>query len=1025
MPTMETFGLKFFWIIVVWICARQVTGRPGEGRKVWERLSQVNPLNESQMFNNHRTFPNDFLWGVGSSSLQREDDHSDRGQSVWDQFMKSHQSRLVNRTAGQSEDISSSFLRKEMPALEFLGVDFYHFSLSWSRLFPQGNGIPSEQGVIYYDRIINVLLSKGMVPIITLYHWDLPVPIQDNYGGWTNQSVTHLFNDYARFCFQRFGDRVKYWITMHNPYLVAWHGYGTGIHAPWVKGGEAKVAEVTHNLIKAHAMVWHTYNAHFRHLQKGYLSVTLGSHWLEPEKRNTDPSVIDMCQWSLEAVLGRFAKPIFTDGDYPESLKTKYGSILPKFSENEKKYIQGTADFFAFSFGPNNFKHSNDGNSGRVSIHLRGVMNWIKLEYNNPRILIMENGWFSNSNIRTEDTTTLYIMKKFINDVLQAIKYDGIEIFGYTAWSLMDSFEWQEGYKIRRGLFYVDFNNKDKTLTPKSSALYYKQVIGQNGFTLATSDLPVQGQFPCDYSWGVTDSILKAEMAPSSPQFVDRRLYVWNITGDGFLHAVKGVTLKTRPPQCTDFITIRKQLALLTNMKVTHYRFALNWSLILPKGDLTAVNREVLRYYHCMIEEASKLGIKTMLTLYYPTHGSLSLPGPLLENGGWLNRTIVQAFSEYANLCFEELGDLVKQWITINEPNRLGQYYPNSSNNTYEAVHNALIAHAAVWHLYDQKYRSLQHGHVSLSLHADWAEPANPFLQSHTAAAERFLQFDIGWVAEPVFGSGDYPPLVRQHIRNKNQKGMSRSFLPNFTEEEKKQLRGSADFLAINHFTTRLVIHEPKNDSRFDSDQDVHFLSDATSLTSPSGLAVIPPGIRKLLNWLKKNYGNLPIYITANGIDDKSPDSDQLRMYYLEEYNKQLLQAYQQDNINLRGYYAFKLNDKTKPQYGFYNSAIYDMRAKASVERYGAIITANGFLVDLAENKCRTMDKEDTCHICAFFQQKKPLIFFSFCLFSTSFLLLTVTIIRKYKRKRRKLHMIKHQHNTCFLIKKKGGFSQC
>lgn len=167
-------------------------------------------------------------------------------------------------------------------------------------------------------------------------------------------------------------------------------------------------------------MVWHTYNTNFRPKHRGYLSVTLGSHWLEPQNKNIDASAIDMCQESMETVLGSFAKPIHGDGDYPDSLKTKYSSILPKFSAQEKDYVQGTADFFAFSFGPNNFKRSTDDNKAlRVSLYLRGVLNWIKLEYNSPRILIMENGWFSNSNIRTEDTTTLYIMKKFIVDVLQ------------------------------------------------------------------------------------------------------------------------------------------------------------------------------------------------------------------------------------------------------------------------------------------------------------------------------------------------------------------------------------------------------------------------------------------------------------------------------------------------------------------------------------------------------------------------------------------------------------------------------
>ncbi|XP_063281842.1 beta-klotho [Pelobates fuscus] len=1013
------------WLFVALVIIRAVSGSPGEGRKVWDRIRLQNPLNESQLFT-HGEFPPDFLWGVGSSSLQAEEDHSTRGPSIWDQYMRSHQNSTHHlHHEVHLEDPSTSFLQKELPGLEFLGVNFYHFSISWPRLFPHGNEVVNEQGVQYYNSLIDLLLSRHLQPVITLYHWDLPLPIQEMYGGWANQSVSHLFNDYASFCFKTFGDRVKYWITMHNPYLIAWHGYGTGVHAPWQRGDEALVSAVAHNLIKAHAMVWHTYNTYFRTSQKGYLSVTLGSHWIEPEKGNISPATIEMCQESMETVLGRFAKPIYSDGDYPDILKNKYSSTLPNFTDAEKTYIKGTSDFFAFSFGPNNFKRLYEAAKlGKVLIHLRGVLNWIKMEYNNPRIMIMENGWFSNSNIKTEDTTSIYIMKKFVNDILQAIKHDEIQVFGYTAWSLFDGFEWQDGYKIRRGLFYLDFNYKDTKIIPKSSALYYKQIIHDNGFPQTDTTPAVYGQFPCDFSWGVTDSVLKPELIPSSPQFIDRRLYVWNVTGDGILHAVKGVVLKTRPAQCTDFITIKKQLSLLTRMKVTDYRFALNWSLILPKGDLSVINREVLRYYRCMVEEADLHGIKTMITLYYPTHGSLSLPGPLVENGGWLNRTITRAFSEYANLCFNELGDLVKHWVTINEPNRLSQYYNNSSNITYQSVHNVLIAHSMAWRLYDQKYRPTQHGLVSLALHTDWAEPANPFLKSHAEAAERFLQFDIAWLAEPIFGSGDYPVRMRQYILAKNKKGLSNSYLPHFTEEEKKLVRGSADFFALNHFTTRLVIHEPKNGSRHDFDRDIHFLADATSLSSASGLTVVPSGVRKLLNWVKLEYGNIPIYITANGIDDKSSSNDDLRIYYLQRYTRQILLAYQQDKINVRGYYAFKLTDKTKPQYGFYNSAIYNLKAKSSVDVFSATVEANGFPLDRSDNQCRISDEENQCHLCRFIEQKKPLVFFSFCLFFTSVLLLTVTLIRKYKRKRRKLRPVKNEQTVCFLFKK-DSFSHC
>ncbi|KAM4807654.1 beta-klotho [Rhinophrynus dorsalis] len=1010
-----------FWIFVAFIFTSGVNGGPGDGRQVWNRTHLLNPLNQSQLFT-YGTFPPDFLWGVGSSSLQMEEDHSTRGPSIWDPILRFHQAPLANNSLEHPVDISTSFLHKDLPALEFLGVHFYHFSISWPRIFPKGNGIPSKQGVQYYKNLISLLVSRHLQPVITLYHWDLPMPIQERYGGWANPDVIQLFDDYARFCFQEFGGRVKYWITMHNPYLIAWHGYGTGIHAPWKKGDMARVAEVAHNLIKAHAKVWHTYNTHFRPSQKGYLSLTLGSHWIEPVVGNINRLTIEMCQDSMETVLGRFAKPIYSDGDYPEILKRKYSSVLPNFTEAERAYIKGTADFFAFSFGPNNFKRSTNATLVKVLLHLRGVLNWIKLEYDNPRILIMENGWFSNSTIKTEDTTTLYILKKFINEVLQAIKYDDIDVFGYTAWSLTDSFEWHNGYKLRRGLFYVDFTTKE--ISPKSSAFYYKEVVHQNGFPLMDSASGVYGQFPCDFSWGVTDSVLKAELIPSSPQFIDRRLYVWNITGDGNLSVVKGVKLKTRPAQCTDFISIKKQLTLLTRMKVTHYRFALNWSLILPNGDLSVINREVLRYYRCMIDEANHLGIKTMVTLYYPTHASLNLPGPLLVNGGWLNKTIIEAFTNYAELCFQVMGDLVKQWITVNEPNRLGQLY-SKSDMTYQAVHNVLIAHSMAWHVYDSKYRPVQQGYVSLALHTDWAEPANPFVKSHAEAADRLIQFDIAWLAEPIFGSGDYPAQMRQYILDKNQKGLSSSFLPHFTEEERSLVRGTSDFFALNHFTTRLVVHEPKNGSRSDFDRDINFFYDTTCLISAGGLAVVPSGLRKLLNWIKINYGDIPIYITANGIDDPSSNNDELRIYYLQQYSRHLLQAILEDNINVKGYYAFKLTDTTVPQYGYFNSQRYNMKAKNSVDEYSSLIGANGFPLDQSENVCRQTSKETPCSFCVFLEQKKPLIFFIFCLFTTSFLLLTVTIVRKYKKKRRKLRSEKNKQALCYLFKKKDGFSHC
>ncbi|NXK52382.1 KLOTB protein, partial [Chauna torquata] len=992
-----------FWTLVF---IRIVTGLAGEGRSVWKKDSNSSPVSERQMFL-YDTFPKEFLWGVGTGAFQVEGSwrKDGKGSSIWDHFIHAE-----FRDADSADVSSDSYilLDKDLSALDFLGVTFYQFSISWSRLFPTGLvAAPNEKGLQYYNTLIDSLVYRNIDPVVTLYHWDLPLTLQEQYGGWKNESVIDIFNDYATFCFQTFGDRVKYWITIHNPYLVAWHGYGTGIHAPGEKGKITTVYSIGHNLIKAHAKVWHNYKKHFQPYQKGLMSIVLGSHWIEPN-RSDDALDISKCQQSVERVLGWFAKPIYGDGDYPEELKNEL-SFWPRFTEDEKKYIKGTADFFAFSFGPNNFKPPNTlpKMGQNLSLNLREVLNWIKLEYNSPRILIAENGWFTDSHVKTDDTTAIYMMKNFINKVLQAIKYDNIDVFGYTAWSLLDGFEWQHAYNIRRGLFYVDFKSEKKERIPKSSALYYKQIIQENGFFPRESTPSLQAQFSCDFSWGITESVLKAESVASSPQFCDSNLYLWNVTGDGLLHKVEGVKLKTRPAQCTDFVSIKKQLDLLEKMKVTHYRFALDWSLILPNGDLSVVNRQVLRYYRCVISEVLKLNVQSMVTLYYPTHAYLGLPGPLLQTGGWLNHSTAYAFQDYADLCFRELGDLVKLWITINEPNRLSDVYNRSSSDTYRAAHNLLIAHAMAWKIYDEQYRSFQYGKVSLSLHSDWAEPANPYFESHAKAANRFLQFEIGWFADPIFKTGDYPATMREYIRFKNRKGLSHSSLPSFTSEEKKLVKGAADFYALNHFTTRFVIHEPQNGSQYEFDRDIQFLQDITCLSSPSRLAVVPWGVRKVLKWIKKTYGDIDIYITANGIDDQSLDNDELRNYYLGKYVQEVLKAYYIDKVKIRGYYAFKLTEeKSKPRFGFFTS---DSKGKPSIKFYNNLISNNGFPADYSI--CDPSNKDKQCSFCLFISQKKPLIFFACCLFSTLILLLTIIIF--HKRKRRKRFKVKNIQCIC------------
>lgn len=221
----------------------------GDGRKLWQR-PKPDPIFEGQSFL-HDKFPSRFLWGSGTSAFQTEGawNHEGKGPSIWDHF--THSSIGANVTAAVASD-SYNHWEDDVEALEYLGVSSYSFSLSWPRLFPDGNarGQPNTAAVDHYSRLIEKLLEKKIEPIVTLLHWDLPQVLQERIGGWKNDTLVGLFEDYAAFCFHTFGRRVKYWLTMHNPYLVAVQGYGTGVHAPGETGGTAGSLIVAHNLIR-------------------------------------------------------------------------------------------------------------------------------------------------------------------------------------------------------------------------------------------------------------------------------------------------------------------------------------------------------------------------------------------------------------------------------------------------------------------------------------------------------------------------------------------------------------------------------------------------------------------------------------------------------------------------------------------------------------------------------------------------------------------------------------------------------
>ncbi|XP_043933805.1 lactase-like protein isoform X2 [Protopterus annectens] len=467
----------------------------------------------------YSTFPTGFLWGVGNSAYQTEGawNKDGKGLSIWDAFTHKKGKVYMNET-GDSACESYYKIKDDIALLNELKVNQYRFSISWPRILPTGIKYHvNEKGIEYYNNLINTLLKNNITPVVTLYYWDLPQVLQEKYGGWQNISMVMYFNDYANLCFERFGDRVKYWITFNDPWSIAVLGYETGEHAPGMKLPGYGAYKAAHHIIKAHAKVWHSYNNLWRSKQKGMVGISLTSNWGEPVDI-TDQKDIDASERYMQFYTGWFANPIFK-GDYPGIMKDYIGkksaqqglssSRLPTFSTQEKTYIKGTTDFlgighytaryvthkiYPLSQGKYHTDHDvmefvdpqwpNSGSDWLYAVPwgLRRLLNFIKTHYSNPIIHMTENGVAEKLHCAELcDEWRIEYHKSYINEMLKAIK-DGVNVKSYTAWSLLDKFEWDEGFSERFGLYYVDFKTKNRPRYPKASVQYYKKVISANGF---------------------------------------------------------------------------------------------------------------------------------------------------------------------------------------------------------------------------------------------------------------------------------------------------------------------------------------------------------------------------------------------------------------------------------------------------------------------------------------------------------------------------------------------------------------
>ena len=396
-------------------------------------------------------------------------------------------------------------MEADIQLMQDMGVKAYRFSIAWARIMPTGKGEVNPDGIAFYNRLIDGLLKVGIEPWVTLYHWDLPLALQLEEDGWLGKSMPNRFEAYARACFEHFGDRVKNWITLNEPWVVAILGYGQGVFAPGrISNSEPYIA--AHHLLLAHARAVETFRKRYSH-QRGRIGISNNCDWREP--LSDSPQDQEAAQRSLEFFLGWFADPVYL-GDYPQSMKERLSDRLPEFTKEEQALLKGSSDFFGLNHYTTMYAanmaddeevdanvYGNGGISEDQKVRLsvdpnwkftsmqwavvpwgcHRLLHWISKRYGNPDIYITENGCAYEDQVvdgQVDDAERIAFHRSYLAACHDAIT-EGVQLKGYFAWSFMDNFEWAYGYSKRFGMHYVDFDTLERI--PKSSAKWYREVV--------------------------------------------------------------------------------------------------------------------------------------------------------------------------------------------------------------------------------------------------------------------------------------------------------------------------------------------------------------------------------------------------------------------------------------------------------------------------------------------------------------------------------------------------------------------
>jgi len=463
------------------------------------RSSQADPANEDGRHDRGASsgFPSGFLWGTATSSYQIEGavNEDGRGPSIWDRFAHTRGTISDHSNADTATDHYHLY-REDVQLMKALGAKAYRFSIAWPRVFPEGAGTPNPKGLDFYNRLLDELLANGIEPFATLYHWDLPQALQDRFGGWTSRDASKAFADYAAYVAKHLSDRIKHFFTINECSRLVHLGHGHGADAPGLKLSQSGLNQVRHNVALGHGLAVQAVRAHGRAGTRVGPAENVVS-CIPAIETPTNISAAEIATRELNAG----CLTVMLEGKYTDAFLTQAGNDAPKYPAEDLRIISSPIDFIGLNvYTPDHYVVAADNERGftlapfpKSFPHMKAAwlrpgpeaIYWVPRHvaklWNVKSIYITENGTSGSDQPAADgtiyDVDRIMYLRNYLTQ-LQRATSEGVPVLGYFLWSLMDNFEWSDGFEQRFGLYHVDFATKRRT--PKLSASFYRETIARN-----------------------------------------------------------------------------------------------------------------------------------------------------------------------------------------------------------------------------------------------------------------------------------------------------------------------------------------------------------------------------------------------------------------------------------------------------------------------------------------------------------------------------------------------------------------